>query len=400
MQDAILTVSALNDYVRRLLASDHMLKSIVLRGEISNFKLHVSGHWYFSLKDENSRIACVMFRQHNMSAKFIPKDGMRILLTGTVGLYTASGSYQFYGESIRKDGVGELYERYLQLKEMLTAEGLFDVSRKKNIPLLPRAVGIITSSTGAVLHDIQTVAYRRWPGVQLILRPSLVQGEGAAADLVKALAEMAAVDAVDVVIIGRGGGSMEDLWAFNEEPVVRAIAACPVPVIAAIGHETDVTLSDFAADVRAATPSAAAELAVPNKLDLIGKIDKLRLDLHFQASRFILQKKNGLNIKEKRLLATNPLIKCQTMQNRVKSGKDRLITSMKMQMQKIGETLRNQTTKLYSVGPNETLKRGYVIALSSSGFPITSSKNTPDQMELMFHDGKVLVAKQKHEEDK
>ena len=255
MQGVTLTVSQLNDYVRRSLASDPILQRINLRGEISNFKVYSSGHWYFTLKDEQSRIDCALFRQYAYGVRFRPQDGMKVLVSGTAGLYVQGGKYQFYADGMEQDGMGELYQRYLQLKEKLTAEGLFDASRKRPLPLLPRKVGIVTSSSGAVLHDIRTVAGRRFPGIPLVLRPAQVQGEGAAQDIAAGLAQIARVPGVDVVIVGRGGGSMEDLWAFNEEIVVRAVAACPVPVISAVGHETDTTLCDFAADMRAPTPS-------------------------------------------------------------------------------------------------------------------------------------------------
>ena len=288
MQASALSVSDLNEYVRRSLAGDPMLQGIAVRGEVSNFRPYASGHWYFSLKDEHSRIACVMFRQHNMGLRFKPQDGMKVVMVGSAGLYTVSGSYQFYAEAMLQDGVGELFERYNALKDKLLKEGLFDASRKRSLPLLPRAVGVITSASGAVLHDIKTVTRRRFRNMPLILRSAQVQGDGAAVDLVIALQELAQSGYVDVIIIGRGGGSMEDLWAFNEEELVRAIAACPIPVISAVGHETDTTLADFAADMRAPTPSAAAELAVPDKKELAQRILTLRYVLHRQAMNHLL----------------------------------------------------------------------------------------------------------------
>lgn len=221
MQASALSVSDLNEYVRRSLAGDPMLHNIAVRGEISNFKPYSSGHWYFSIKDEASRLACVMFRQHNMSLRFIPRDGMKVVLIGSAGLYVSSGTYQFHTEGMLEDGVGELFQRYNALKDKLQKEGLFDPQIKRPLPLLPRAIGVITSGSGAVLHDILTVTRRRFPNMTIILRPSQVQGEGAKEDLVQALNELAQLDTVDVIIIGRGGGSLEDLWAFNEEVPVR-----------------------------------------------------------------------------------------------------------------------------------------------------------------------------------
>lgn len=298
--ERVLTVSQLNEYVRRTLAADPMIKGVRLRGEISNFKLHSAGHLYFSLKDEESRIACVMFRSSAVNLRIRPSDGMRVVLTGSASLYTASGQYQFYVDSIRDDGVGDLFLEFERLKAQLQAEGLFDAGLKQPLPLLPRGVGIITSPTGAVVHDIEQVALRRNPGVQLYLRPTLVQGENAAADIVRAIAELDANDTMDVIIVGRGGGSLEELWPFNEESVARAIFACKTPIVSAVGHETDFTIADFVADVRAATPSAAAELVVPKLSDLQALLDgfKWRLD-RAQAQRIALlgHQLNGLQAK-------------------------------------------------------------------------------------------------------
>ena len=270
-QEWILSVSDLNEYVRRSLAADPMLHNLRLRGEISNFKRHSSGHWYFTLKDEDSRINCVMFRQNNMGVSIRPADGMAVIVSGSVSLYVQGGAYQFYVDAMRPDGVGSLYLRYEALKAKLAKEGLFDAGRKRPLPLLPRGIAIVTSPTGAVLHDIRTVSARRNPAIPLTLLPVRVQGEGAAEEIAAAIRKAGTLSNIDVLITGRGGGSMEDLWAFNEECVVRAIAECPVPVISAVGHETDTTLADYAADVRAATPSMAAELAVQDRLELLGE---------------------------------------------------------------------------------------------------------------------------------
>ena len=263
MRGLTLTVSQLNEYVRRSLASDPMLHGLCLTGELSNFKRHTSGHWYFTLKDEEAAINCAMFRQAAMGVRFRPENGQRVRLFGGVGLYARTGAYQFYADAMEPDGLGELYLRFEALKQKLAAEGLFDPSLKKPLPLLPRGVGIVTSRTGAVVHDIVRVSWRRYPGMPLYLCPVKVQGEGAAAEIAAAIRLLDGFEGAEVIIVGRGGGSMEDLWAFNEEVVARAIARCHTPVVSAVGHETDVTIADFVADVRAPTPSAAAELAVP-----------------------------------------------------------------------------------------------------------------------------------------
>ncbi|MDD4105522.1 MAG: exodeoxyribonuclease VII large subunit [Eubacteriales bacterium] len=390
MQASTLTVTALNEYVRRTLAGDPMLHNVALTGEVSNFKQHVSGHWYFSLKDEGARIACVMFRQNNLSIKFVPTDGMRVVLTGSVGLYTASGSYQFYAEGMRKDGVGELYERYLRLKELLSREGLFDPAAKKTLPLYPRAIGIVTSLTGAVLHDIVTVVRRRSPGTELILRPSQVQGEGAARDLAQGLREISKAVHVDVVIIGRGGGSMEDLWAFNEEILVRAIADCPVPVIAAVGHETDVTLADFAADMRAPTPSAAAELAVPDSNALLERIGKMQTSLTASALHCLTVYANQLAQRERQLKGCDPNIRVEKVLHQLENKHLRLTAAVQSKMRDLAQVAENRLIRLNAAGPENTLKRGYVIALDGAR-PVKSVLKAPHRMTLLFHDGQAHV---------
>ena len=390
MQSSPLSVTELNEYVRRSLAGDPMLQGLDLRGEISNFKRHSSGHLYFSLKDENCRIACVLFRQHAQMLRFQPQDGLRVVLSGSVGLYTAGGSYQFYGEMMRADGRGSLYEQFLKVKETLQKEGLFDAALKKPLPLMPRAIGIVTSSGGAVLHDIMTVARRRFPAMQLILRASQVQGEGAADDLVRGLHEVAALETVDVIIIGRGGGSLEDLWAFNEECLVRAISACSKPVISAVGHETDVTLTDFAADVRAATPSAAAELAVPSREELRNRLRRQQGVISELARQRIEQKSSALSRIISRLGLTNPVNHLNLAISRQKMLKQRLQASAQSVFDLIFSDAQGLIGRFELSGPRQTLNRGYVIALDR-GRPVKSAKEAAEEMQLQFHDGQVLV---------
>ena len=390
MQARTLSVSDLNEYVRRSLAGDPMLQDLTIRGEISNFKRHTSGHLYFSLKDDNSRIACVMFRQYAQMLRFYPQDGMMVLLSGAVGLYTASGSYQFYGQSMAKDGMGALYERFLMLKDSLQKEGLFDPARKKPLPLLPRAIGVVTSSTGAVINDILTVTRRRYPDMPVILRSAKVQGEGAAEDLRAGLQEVAELDQVDVIIIGRGGGSLEDLWAFNNEALVRAIVACSKPVVSAVGHESDVTLADFAADMRAATPSAAAELAVPQKNELRARIETTFQSLYAVIQWGLMQKTTALGELLSRLTGKNPeqSIALAISEHRALTG--RLHAAAAMGLHKISADAAAVLSRFEYAGPGETLKRGYAIALKD-GRPITQAKDAADTFDLMFQDGRVSV---------
>ena len=258
-----LSVTELNEYVRRKLAGDAVLRAVAVRGEISGFKRYASGHCYFALKDETSRVQCVLWRQQAASLTFRPEDGMRVTARGAASLYVESGSYQLYVNSLRPEGAGDLYLRFEALKKKLMQEGLFDPARKRPIPLLPKVIGVATSRSGAVIRDIIRVSRRRDPNVGVLLAPCAVQGAGAAQEIVEAIRRLNEDGRPDVILVGRGGGSMEDLWPFNEEIVARAIAASRIPVISCVGHETDFTIADFAADARASTPSNAAEMAVP-----------------------------------------------------------------------------------------------------------------------------------------
>ena len=273
MERRIITVSELNEYIKMVLEHDELLMRIFVKGEISNFTNHYkTGHFYFSLKDEGGTVRAVMFRGSAARLKFMPENGMRVIVGGRVGVFPRDGQYQIYAETMEPDGIGALYIAYEQLKKKLEAEGLFDASKKKPLPKIPTRIGVITSPTGAAIRDIIHILGRRFPLARVILYPALVQGEGAAPDLVRGLDYFNQMGNVDVIIIGRGGGSLEDLWAFNDETLARHVAASRIPVISAVGHETDFTLCDFAASRRAPTPSAAAEIAVPETEELARKL--------------------------------------------------------------------------------------------------------------------------------
>lgn len=392
MEGITLTVSQLNDYVRRLLASDPIVQHITLRGEISNFKAYASsGHWYFTLKDDTGRIDCALFRQYTYGIPFVPQDGMRVLVTGSAGMYVQGGKFQFYADGMKQDGVGELFQRYLQLKERLTAEGLFDTSHKRPLPLLPRAVGIVTSQSGAVLHDIRTVAGRRFPGLPLVLRPAQVQGDGAAQDIVRGIEQLCQCKNVDVIIVGRGGGSLEDLWAFNEEIVVRAVAACPVPVISAVGHETDTTLCDFAADMRAPTPSAAAELAVPELAALRGSVEELLRAMQQASAHTMLKKSHELAQLAQRLAAREPKAHVQQMLLRMQVLDARMQAAMQKQIDALHARVEKATAHLQAVGPHAVLKRGYAIVTKADGSLVSSAAQAQGDMTVILKDGSVQV---------
>ena len=289
-----ITVSQLNRYIKYKVDNDPNLDRVYLKGEISNFKAHTRGHFYFTLKDETSRINAIMFASSASKVKFNINDGMKVLITGRVSVYEASGAYQIYVDEMLEDGFGSLFVAFEQLKEKLEKEGLFRSDHKKRIPKIPRRIGIITAPTGAAIKDILSTIKRRWPLVETILFPSLVQGEYAKDNIVKNI-KLASNYDLDLLIIGRGGGSIEDLWPFNEECVARAIYDCPIPTISAVGHEIDFTISDFVADMRAPTPTGAAELAVPNIDDVKSYINQVKLRLNTSINTIIDKDKERLN---------------------------------------------------------------------------------------------------------
>ena len=365
--ERILTVAELNEYVRRSLASDPMLRGLRLRGEISNFKRHSAGHLYFSLKDEQARIACVMFRSAAAGLRVALRDGLRVVLSGSAALYPAAGQYQFYVDAVHEDGVGALYLAFEQLKARLQAEGLFDAALKKPLPLLPEGVGIVTSPTGAVVHDICQIAARRHPGVALYLQPARVQGEGAAEEIAAALAALDRRPDVDVIILGRGGGSLEELWPFNEETVARAIFACRTPVVSAVGHETDVTIADFVADVRASTPSAAAELVIPRREEWLAMLRgmKGRMD-RAQAQRMALlgHRLTGLRARLELRQPARQIAERRMLLDGLRTRLDARAQSMARERRMRVEALGK---RLEALSPRAVLARGYALATLPDG---------------------------------
>ena len=300
--DAIaVTVSDLNLYIKEKIAGDEALNAVVVKGEISNFKNHYTGHLYFTLKDEKSLIKCIMFKSYAERLNFVPKDGMKVMVFGSVSVFERDGIYQIYVKAMKQDGVGDLYEAYEKLKADLEKEGLFDESHKKKIPLKPEVIGVLTSQTGSVIRDIINVSTRRNPNTYIRLFPVPVQGPGAAEEIARGIKLMNEKNLADVLIVGRGGGSLEDLWPFNEEIVARAIYNSKIPIISAVGHETDYCIADFVADLRAPTPSAAAELANPDIFELKDKITVFK-----QRSRLALKKKiEVMNLRYEKVMASH-----------------------------------------------------------------------------------------------
>lgn len=393
MKGLVLSVTQLNDYVRKSLAADPMLRQICLSGEISNFKGAASGHWYFSLKDEEAAISCVMFRQAASMVRFRPENGMRVKLFGSVSLYVKTGSYQFYGDMMEQEGLGELYLRFEALKNRLMAEGLFDPSLKKPLPLLPKGIGIITSKTGAVVHDIARVAWRRNPGMPLYLYPVKVQGDGAAQEIVRGIRLMDELNEADVLIVGRGGGSMEDLWAFNEEIVARAIAECHKPVVSAVGHETDFTIADFAADLRAATPSAAAEVCVPTREALAAAVDDQLARMERLVSACIADNALRLERLVARIGQASPEQRVARREGELKALTSRLDNVVLLRLTNKAHRLDHVSARLRTLGPMETLHRGYAI-VRKDGKPVKSVHQVEigNDLTVLMSDGSLQVA--------
>lgn len=389
MKNMTLTVGQLNEYVRRSLASDPMLRGICVTGEISNFKQPVSGHWYFTLKDRDAAINCAMFRQSAMSVRFRPENGQQVRLLGSAGLYPKTGSYQFYADAMEPAGMGDLYLRFEELKLKLAEEGLFDPALKKPLPLLPKGIGIVTSKTGAVIHDIARISWRRYPGTTLYLCPVKVQGDGAAQEIAAGIRLLNKLKEIDVIIVGRGGGSMEDLWAFNEECVARAIAASKKPVVSAVGHETDFTIADFVADVRAATPSAAAELAVPQKTELLASLRACAQDVEDGMTQAILARRQTLQLMQSRLKAASPVQYHQRMLSAVQLLRQRMDGAAARQLSAHRHALDAAQLRLRTSGPMETMRRGYgVIALNGKAIRQITELSAGNQISLLMSDGR------------
>ena len=418
MPEWILEVSDLNEYVRAMLNADPALRSVRLRGEISNFKRHSSGHWYFTLKDDRCRISAVMFRQNAMRMSIRPMDGMSVIVSGQVSLYPESGTYQVYCDNMRPDGVGTLYQQFEALKQKLQMEGLFDQARKRPLPWRPRKIAVVTSETGAVLHDIRRVAARRDPGVPLVLLPVQVQGQGAAEEIAAAIRKAGKLPGIDVIITGRGGGSMEDLWAFNEEIVARAIAESPIPVISAVGHETDTTIADFAADARASTPSNAAEMAVPDRREIIEGLRDIRRHMTDAMTGLLQERRYELLTLQRRMEALRPEQRITALTARVAGMKLRLNAAMDARLpamaHRIGmagmrldaamdklmaspqERINRAKARLSALNPSAVLERGYALVMDGERVVSSAVKaNETSHMTLRFRDGSVMVERRK-----
>ena len=393
---SIYTVTQINAYIKNMFAQDYLLARVCVKGEVSNCKYHPSGHLYFTLKDEGAAISCIMFAGSRKNLRFRLENGQKVIAFGSVGIYERGGTYQLYASEIRLDGLGELYERYEALRRELGEMGMFDEQYKQPVPKFIQTLGVVTASTGAAVRDIIQIAKRRNPGIRILLYPAKVQGEGAAESIVRGI-EMLSRMPVDTIIIGRGGGSIEDLWAFNEESVARAVFSCPVPVISAVGHETDTVISDFVADLRAPTPSAAAELAVADVRQTLQDLGGLEAKMTAAMQRQI----DSARMRHRQLLLqlqlASPDRRLGAMQQDLAGRRQALTHAMQLKLSAMRSRVKLSEAALLGRSPYEKLKEGYVFVTDSEGKRIARAKAAAqDQvLQLHFYDGTVTARVEK-----
>lgn len=385
-----MSVSELNEYARRLLAGDPLLRNVQVSGEISGYKHHYSGHRYFTLKDDSSKVQCVMFRQAAMGLDFQPSDGMQVTVSASASIFPRDGSYQLYVNTMQKAGKGDLYARFEKLKQKLAAEGLFDPALKQPIPIMPSKIGIVTSETGAAIRDIIHVARRRNPNIEILVAPCAVQGVSAAAEIVQSIERLNHNGECDVILVGRGGGSIEDLWAFNEEIVARAIFASKIPVISCVGHEIDFTISDFVADLRAPTPSAAAELAVPVLSDIQAELDEVITRLANAFSYNVQMRKLRLSNLENSYVFRDPVqVVISGKIERLNRASEKLQKALASFVDTCYTRFNALDIALRTLNPASVLERGYAVVETDQGFVTTIENVYPGQtVNVRLSDGR------------
>lgn len=400
MSELVYSVAELNGYVQRLLSMETLLQGVQVRGEVSNCKTAPSGHTYFSLKDEQATLRCVWFKNSRSGSTSALRNGMRVVAKGTPTLYVRDGQFQLVVSAIQADGVGAWYEWLHRLKEKLKAEGLFDASRKQPLPSRARRIGIVTSPKGAVVQDIIRVAQRRSPSADLLLYPVQVQGETAPEEITRAIRWFSSHPVVDVLIVGRGGGSIENLWAFNDEGVVRAVADCPIPIISAVGHETDTTLCDFAADVQVATPSMAAELATANDAEWAQRVDALSQSLSTAMTNRMRAAMQQLQTRVAQLEGQSPAARLSRQMQRLSEQEARLGVAMQRRLGNLGQALGAKVATLKALDPKAVLGRGYALVQAEDGALLTgAAQASPGQLvTLEWLDG-MRCARIQEEED-
>lgn len=393
MEEKIYKVSEVNKYIKMVFDKDTFLSDIRIRGEITNFKAHYTGHFYFTLKDETSTIKCVMFKGYASTVKFKPADGMKVVIDGQVSVFERDGAYQIYCKTMSPEGLGELYLAYEQLKEKLKKEGLFDTSLKKKIPFLPKRVGVITSKTGAVVRDIINVTTRRYPNVDLLIYPAAVQGVNVASTVIAGLDTFNKLNNVDVIIIARGGGSFEDLFGFNDEALARKIFESKIPIVSAVGHETDFTICDFVSDLRAPTPSAAAELVYPQYSDIVNRIlmDKNRIMVG--TKNFLERRREYVRRLKAAKLEKVPLDMINRYRLTIDSIMKQSYNMLNLKLEKYKSRGMQTIAKIDTLSPLKTLTRGYSVTETEDGKVIKSIEdvNKADKLNVILTDGKIKV---------
>ncbi|MBR6745037.1 MAG: exodeoxyribonuclease VII large subunit [Clostridia bacterium] len=402
MQKRIITVSELNEYLKMLFEYDEVLRNIYIKGEISNFTNHYkTGHFYFSLKDAGGSVRAVMFRGNASKLKFMPENGMRVVVGGRVSVFPRDGQYQIYVDVMEPDGIGALYLAYEQLRAKLEKEGLFAASRKRPLPKLPQRIGIVTSPTGAAIRDMLHIAGRRFPAAEIVLYPALVQGADAPASIMRGIRYFNVKKAADVLIIGRGGGSIEDLWAFNDENLVRTVAASEIPIVSAVGHETDFTLCDFAADLRAPTPSAAAELVVPDRAELAAYLKQLDERISLGMSRKLSRSRDRLAVLASSRTLTDPMAVIDDKRMALMMEERALHTRMERILEAKRAAFQYKTAKLEALNPLAVVARGYSTVFDRRGVLVksTAQLETGDRISVSLADGKVYALVDKIESD-
>lgn len=388
----VYSIRQVNLYISNMFRQDFMLNRIYVKGEVSNCKYHTSGHIYFSLKDDSGSLACVMFAGNRSGLKFQMQNGQSVIVLGSISVYERDGKYQLYAREIIQDGMGLLYEKFQALKQELEEMGMFALEYKQPIPAFSRRVGIVTAPTGAAIRDIMNISYRRNPYVQLILYPALVQGEEAADSIVRGI-ELLDQSHVDVIIVGRGGGSMEDLWAFNEEKVARAIFHCETPVISAVGHETDFTIADYVADLRAPTPSAAAELAVADMAAIQGQLQDMQQRLQNRMSERLSDRKKELEHLQEKLKYVSPQHQIQEKYQRLTDIEEELQMLMQQTMKERRHQLMIYVERMKGMSPLEKLSQGYSYTADARGKKITATEQVQpgDLLQIYVSDGQILA---------
>ncbi len=385
-----LTVTEVNLYIKQVIARDDILNNVLLKGEISNFKAHSSGHMYMSLKDETGVIRAVMFRSAAARLTFKPSNGMKVIARGRIGVYERDGQYQLYIEHMEQEGIGDLHAAFERLKQKLDAEGLFSSAHKKPLPKYPKRIGVVTAPTGAAIRDILNILSRRFSYSDVILYPVLVQGENSAASIVEAIKYFNAVSGADVLIVGRGGGSIEDLWSFNEECVARAIYDSRIPIVSAVGHEIDFTIADFVADLRAPTPSAAAELVVPSQIELSEKFGNVYRRLYACAARIIEKDRMQVKYLAGSAPLKNPISKIDDSRMRLDSVCRAFENACDINLSEKKQSLKVLTTKLEALSPLSSLNRGFAVAKRDNRVIKSVSEVTRgDKIEILVSDGSI-----------